>query len=54
MPTPDEARNLRLSPGVPVVRLINTFYDVNDIPLQVTDFILAGDRHTLQYKVSAR
>ncbi len=54
MPTPDEARALRLSPGVPVVRLINTLYDAHESPLQVTDFILAGDRHELQYKVSAR
>jgi GntR family transcriptional regulator len=54
MPTPDETRQLRLSPGVPVVRLLNTLYDVNGKPLQVTDFILAGDRHVLQYKVSAR
>jgi GntR family transcriptional regulator len=53
MPNPDEARQLRLSPGVPVVRLLNTLYDATGTPLQVTDFILAGDRHILQYKIPA-
>jgi GntR family transcriptional regulator len=53
MPNPDETRQLRLSPGVPVVRLLNTLYDATGTPLQVTDFILAGDRHVLQYKISA-
>jgi GntR family transcriptional regulator len=53
MPTPDEARRLALSPGVPVVRLLRTLYDDADHPLEVSDFLLAGDRHVLVYEVPA-
>jgi GntR family transcriptional regulator len=53
MPTPDEARRLALSPGIPVVRLLRTLYDDSDQPLEVSDFLLAGDSHVLVYEVPA-
>ena len=53
MPTPEEARQLRLGAGVPVVRLLRTLYDTAGRALEVSDFVLAGDRHVLVYEVSA-
>lgn len=51
MPTPDEARRLGLSEGV--VRLLRTLYDKTGRALEVSDFLLAGDRHVLVYEVPA-
>jgi GntR family transcriptional regulator len=53
MPTPDEARRLGLSEGVPVVHLLRTLYDKTGRALEVSDFLLAGDRHVLVYEVPA-
>lgn len=53
MPTPREAELLDLGPGVPVVRVVRVAYDDNDRPLEAFDQLLAGDRHTLRYQVSA-
>lgn len=53
MPTPEEARQLRMGAGVPVVRLLRTLYDTAGRALEVSDFVLAGDRHVLVYEVSA-
>jgi GntR family transcriptional regulator len=53
MPTPEEARALSITAGVPVVRLLRTLYARSGKPLEVSDFLLAGDRHVLVYEVSA-
>ncbi|MGH8904261.1 MAG: GntR family transcriptional regulator [Egibacteraceae bacterium] len=53
MPTPGEARRLRIGAGVPVVRLLRTLYDTSGRVLEVADFVLAGDRHVLVYEVAA-
>ncbi|MGH8899859.1 MAG: GntR family transcriptional regulator [Egibacteraceae bacterium] len=53
MPTPEEARQLRIGAGVPVVRLLRTLYDTSGRALEVSDFLLAGDRHVLVYELSA-
>ncbi|MGH3922170.1 MAG: GntR family transcriptional regulator, partial [Pseudonocardiaceae bacterium] len=53
MPTPEEARQLRMGAGVPVVRLLRTLYDTSGRALEVADFVLAGDRHVLVYEVPA-
>jgi GntR family transcriptional regulator len=50
MPTPEEARVLRLSPGVPVVRLLDIDYDDQDRALQVADDLYVGDRHEFVYE----
>jgi len=54
MPTPDEVRGLGLPPGMPVVRVIRTIFDTDDIPLEVQDTVAAADRHTFRYEVSMR
>ncbi|MGH3922989.1 MAG: GntR family transcriptional regulator, partial [Pseudonocardiaceae bacterium] len=53
MPTPEEARQLRIGVGVPLVRLLRTLYDTAGRALEVSDLVLAGDRHVLVYEVSA-
>lgn len=54
MPTPEEARQLRLSPGVPVFQLVRTAYDTNDQPVEVCDTVMAADRCVLSYELPAR
>jgi GntR family transcriptional regulator len=53
MPTPEEARHLRMGAGIPVVRLLRTLYDTSGRALEVSDLVLAGDRHVLVYETSA-
>jgi len=50
MPTPEEARVLRLPPGAPVVRLLHVDYDDQDRPLQVADDLYIADRHEFVFE----
>ena len=50
MPTPAEARTLRLPPGTPVVDLMRTIYAGRE-PVEVTRFIFDGARHLFTYRV---
>lgn len=52
MPTHEEAEELKLAIGVPVVRVLRTVYDADDRPLEVQDTIAAADRHEFRYEVS--
>ena len=54
MPTPDEARTLRMPPGVPVFRILRTVYDSEGQPVEVQDSVAAGDRHTFCFEVDMR
>jgi GntR family transcriptional regulator len=45
MPTPAEARELRLAQGVPVFRILRTVYETQGRPLEVQDSVAAADRH---------
>ena len=54
MPTPDEARTLRMAPGVPVFRILRTVYDSEGRPVEVQDSVAAGDRHTFCFEVDMR
>jgi GntR family transcriptional regulator len=47
MPLAEEARLLRLDPGVPVIRIVRTDYDDHGTPLQVADDLYSGDRHEI-------
>lgn len=51
MPTPDEARALRLPPGVPVFRILRTVFDDQGQPLEVQDAVATADRHAFRYEV---
>ncbi len=54
MPTRPEIDQLRLSPGVPVVRVLRTIYDTEGAPLEVQDSVVAADRHEFRYEVDMR
>lgn len=49
MPTPDERRDLRLGPGIPVFRIVRTVRSDADRPVQVDVLVMAGDRNRLEY-----
>jgi len=51
MPTPYEVRTLRLSQGVPVLRVLRTVLDSEGRPVEVQDTVAAADRHTFRYEV---
>ncbi|MGH8932846.1 MAG: GntR family transcriptional regulator [Egibacteraceae bacterium] len=53
MPSPEEMRRLRMSEGVPVVRVLRTHYDCSGAAVQVSDLLLVGDRHVLVYEMPA-
>ena len=53
MPTPDEARLLSLSPGVPVFRLVRTAYDTDGRAVEVCDTVMASDAYLLAYELPA-
>lgn len=54
MPTPDEARALRLSAGTPVFRVVRTVLSDGDRPIEVDVMILGGDRNRLEFEVPVR
>lgn len=49
MPRPDEAAELALPPGMPVVRVTRTGFDSDDLPVEVQDSVMAADRHEFRY-----
>ncbi|MFC1439206.1 GntR family transcriptional regulator [Streptacidiphilus sp. N1-10] len=53
MPTPDEAKTLRLAAGVPVIHLIRTAYDTEGRPVEVCDTLMAADAYVLAYQLPA-
>ena len=54
MPTPDEARRLGLSQGMPVFRILRTVYDSGNRPVEVQDTVAVADRHQFRYEVDMR
>jgi GntR family transcriptional regulator len=54
MPTPDEARRLRLPQGVAVFRVLRTVYDSENRPVEVQDSVIAADRHGFRYETDMR
>jgi len=54
MPTHEETVELRLLPGVPVVRVLRTVYDSDDRPVEVQDSVVASDRHEFRYEERMR
>lgn len=53
MPTPEEARALRLTSGVPVLHLVRTAIDEGGMPVEVCDTVMAADRYVLSYALPA-
>jgi GntR family transcriptional regulator len=54
MPTHEEAVELRLPPGVPVVRVLRTVFDSTNRPVEVQDSVAAADRHEFRYEEQMR
>jgi GntR family transcriptional regulator len=54
MPTPEEVEELKLGPGVPVVRTLRTVYDVDGRAVEVQDTVAAADKHQFRYEVRMR
>jgi DNA-binding GntR family transcriptional regulator len=51
MPTPDEARRLAISTGIPVAQLTRTAYTADDKPVRVMVAIVPGDALVLRYVI---
>ncbi|GAB4659576.1 GntR family transcriptional regulator [Mycobacterium avium subsp. hominissuis] len=54
MPTPDERRALQLATGVPVLTVVRTAYDTNDVAVEVCDTVKVASAYLLEYDFSAR
>ena len=53
MPTPDEAKALRLANGTPVLALVRVAYDVDDHPVEVCDTVMSANHFLLSYELPA-
>jgi GntR family transcriptional regulator len=53
MPTPEEAKALRLAPGTPVLTLLRVAYDTDDRPVEVCDTVMSADHFVLSYELPA-
>lgn len=51
MPRPAERSTLGLPKGVPVIALIRTAFDADDLPVEVFDSVAAADKHVFLYEV---
>lgn len=54
MPTPDERRTLQLATGVPVLTVLRTAYDTNDVAVEVCDTVKVAPAYLLEYDFPAR
>ncbi|CAM3214375.1 GntR family transcriptional regulator [Mycobacterium intermedium] len=54
MPTPEEHRALQLPAGVPVLTVVRTAYDTNDVAVEVCDTVKVASAYLLEYDFSAR
>jgi len=53
MPTPEEARFLRLTDPEPIFNLFRTAFDEAGTPVEVCEHVRAGDRWLLTYEWAA-
>jgi GntR family transcriptional regulator len=54
MPTPDERRDLEIGPGTPVLTVLRTAYDTNDVAVEVCDTVKVAPAYLLEYEFRAR
>lgn len=54
MPLRDEARALKLAPGVPVFHLVRTAYDQDGCPVEICDTVMSSDAYVLSYELPAQ
>jgi GntR family transcriptional regulator len=53
MPTPEEAKALRLAAGTPVLTLVRTAFDTDGQPVEVCDTVMSADMYLLHYRLPA-
>jgi GntR family transcriptional regulator len=53
MPTPEEARFLRLTDPQPVFNLFRTAFDSSGAPVEACEHVMSGDRWLLTYEWAA-
>jgi GntR family transcriptional regulator len=53
MPTPEERRALQLGAGVPVLTVVRTAYDANDVAVEVCDTVKVASAYLLEYDFAA-
>jgi GntR family transcriptional regulator len=51
MPTPDEAKGLRIPDAVPVIEVTHTGIDQDGAPFEVTIFVMRADYNGLDYRM---
>lgn len=51
--TVGEVDVLQLEPGTPVLTVTRIAYDTRDVPVEVNDMVLVGDRYELVYEIPA-
>jgi GntR family transcriptional regulator len=54
MPTPDERRELEIGTGIPVLTVLRTAFDTNDVAVEVCDTVKVAPAYLLEYGFSAR
>jgi GntR family transcriptional regulator len=54
MPTPEERRALQIGAGVPVITLVRTAYDLDDVPVEVCETVKVSHAFLLEYDFPAR
>jgi len=54
MPTPEERRALEIGAGVPVLTVVRTAYDTNDIAVEVCDTVKVATAYLLEYDFPAQ
>lgn len=53
MPTPEERRRLSLPEGTPVITVLRVAYDVDGLPLELTDTVKSAPSYVLEYTFPA-
>lgn len=53
MPSPEEAKSLRLPSGVPVIMVLRTAFDTAGAAVEVCETVMAADRYVLSYELPA-
>ncbi|BDX30300.1 GntR family transcriptional regulator [Mycobacterium antarcticum] len=53
MPSPEERRALQLPAGAPVLTVVRTAYDTNDVAVEVCDTVKVASAYLLEYDFSA-
>lgn len=54
MPTPEERQELEIGTGIPVLTVLRTAYDTNDVAVEICDTVKVASAYQLEYEFPAR